>query len=711
MFNLLNVVQFYLILIFNFYMVQNIKEGIKKNKSLLFFALALAILFGGMLFVSNTPGVEGRDQNPTVLFCVNNTPNGGFCSADSQCLSGSVCAGTTGSCTVSGVGTCQVVTVGDAQGGVLDGAPTGAGGGGGGRCTNFVPQPPSYLNASFSGNFAPSGSNSLNIVIPASPNNGSGNFHQAVVILSNQSPESTPNPLWWTSASKTGGEQTLVANFGPSSAYSSQPAPVSVKVAVRNFDDCQQIWSPSWVVSSEISQTVSGGGGGEIYSCTGTMPANTTLCPNDSSGLTQNTNYSLVSSCGVPKCEVTCGSGYEYVGGSCQLTVENIVENGNVFGFAWSDNIGWIKMNSCTDNDQDGIADAGCVASFGVNVDNSGVMGGPGMMSGHAWSDSLGWIKFGGQTGPAGGPNSGTAATLNILNSTTATINGWARVLTGDDTPGFDGWISLSSGSTGFYPTGNINGIAGLTYNRNTARIVGSAWGGEAVGWVRFSDPENNSHKVTYGVPAAFDYSLDVTPSAFSWTTPQNITKESDIELSLLSGKSEKVTLSKSMTFTAPGANETSTPSNPITSSFANGDNCEPPCKKIISINATANTTPGVYVITVSGNKNTTSSNEDTVTITVPSSIVATCKPIGNGFYTVNSPVEWTAEHLNGQDYSYIWSGSNELSGSAKVISKTYSTTGVKTASVAITDSANNSAIVNCSPSAVIIAKPIINEF
>lgn len=57
-----------------------------------------------------------------------------------------------------------------------------------------------------------------------------------------------------------------------------------------------------------------------VYSCTGTVPSNAQLCSGDDTGLTATTTRTLVASCGTPKCEYTCSSGYQLSGGVCVST-------------------------------------------------------------------------------------------------------------------------------------------------------------------------------------------------------------------------------------------------------------------------------------------------------------------------------------------------------------------------------------------------------
>ena len=69
------------------------------------------------------------------------------------------------------------------------------------------------------------------------------------------------------------------------------------------------------------------------YNCTGTAPANATLCSGDDTGLTANTARTLVASCtGTKKCEYTCSSpNFAWNGSSCVgvPTVSNFHINGS----------------------------------------------------------------------------------------------------------------------------------------------------------------------------------------------------------------------------------------------------------------------------------------------------------------------------------------------------------------------------------------------
>ncbi len=55
------------------------------------------------------------------------------------------------------------------------------------------------------------------------------------------------------------------------------------------------------------------------YSCTGVTPSNATLCTSDDTSLSADTANTVVATCGTPKCEYTCSSGYTLSGGVCTL--------------------------------------------------------------------------------------------------------------------------------------------------------------------------------------------------------------------------------------------------------------------------------------------------------------------------------------------------------------------------------------------------------
>ena len=140
----------------------------------------------------------------------------------------------------------------------------------------------------------------------------------------------------------------------------------------------------------------------------------------------------------------------------------------NVNGFAWSENIGWVSMNSSNcDANNDGLADgavAGCplagvsISNYGVNIDSLG------NFSGFAWSENIGWIQF----DPVG-PYPASPNYSAKMDTATGAVTGWARALSYGG--GWDGWLKLD----------------GVSINKTTGNFTGFAWGSDVMGWVSFA--------------------------------------------------------------------------------------------------------------------------------------------------------------------------------------------------------------------------------
>lgn len=134
----------------------------------------------------------------------------------------------------------------------------------------------------------------------------------------------------------------------------------------------------------------------------------------------------------------------------------------NIYGFAWSSNIGWIKFNNCAAPPNP----ATCSGSdFGVNIDP-----GNGLLSGYAWSDNIGWLSFDPAT--AGFDAAHPQARLDLA---TNEISGWARFLSNGG--GWDGWVKLRD------PAWAADSVM-----RNGCDLEGFAWGDLVAGWIKFKD-------------------------------------------------------------------------------------------------------------------------------------------------------------------------------------------------------------------------------
>ena len=123
---------------------------------------------------------------------------------------------------------------------------------------------------------------------------------------------------------------------------------------------------------------------------------------------------------------------------------------GDVWGYAWSSNVGWLKF-------------AG--PGYGVSIDNDS-----GAFSGYAWSPNIGWVNF-------------NNAELDLNDDE---VSGTARACAGagigcvGDSPseagGWDGLISLSGSSYGVSRIVRPSGCS----------LEGWAWGSDVLGWLRF---------------------------------------------------------------------------------------------------------------------------------------------------------------------------------------------------------------------------------
>jgi hypothetical protein len=123
------------------------------------------------------------------------------------------------------------------------------------------------------------------------------------------------------------------------------------------------------------------------------------------------------------------------------------------------------------------------VGNWGVTANADGTL------TGYAWSENIGWIKFGGLSSfPSG---SGTTAANAAFSG--MSLTGWARACAGtaagdcssmtDRTDGWDGWIALSG--TNYGPT-----LA-------SGHITGYSWGDVNVGWISW-DGSNYSIDTTW---------------------------------------------------------------------------------------------------------------------------------------------------------------------------------------------------------------------
>lgn len=187
----------------------------------------------------------------------------------------------------------------------------------------------------------------------------------------------------------------------------------------------------------------------------------------------------------------------------------------DAYGYAWSENIGWISFNSknCdTNNDGKSEGGAGCpiagtnVSAYGVNLDL--VSGSPtyDQLSGYAWSENIGWISFNpadwGATCPPG-----ANCQPRLVGSD---FSGWARALANGG--GWDGWISLNCANSGACAANNYKvSLSGTDF-------TGWAWGSDVIGWLSFNG-------ANIGGPISYNYKVYLTNTP---PTISNLTTNKD---------------------------------------------------------------------------------------------------------------------------------------------------------------------------------------
>lgn len=156
----------------------------------------------------------------------------------------------------------------------------------------------------------------------------------------------------------------------------------------------------------------------------------------------------------------------------------------NVYGFAWSMNTGWIKLNDCqlaNNGNLDCDSSNGTSPAYGVNIKSNGDF------EGYGWSPNVGWVDFSGGT-------CGSGAKATFAQDGSATISGWIQVLSADDagnnSGGWDGCIKMSGTTTGGASYGVVLAPAG----GSSQQFSGYGWNANGTGtnlvgesWVSFS--------------------------------------------------------------------------------------------------------------------------------------------------------------------------------------------------------------------------------
>ncbi len=177
--------------------------------------------------------------------------------------------------------------------------------------------------------------------------------------------------------------------------------------------------------------------------------------------------------------------------------------------------VGWVSFNSkdC-DIDGNGVVDEtdtkngassacplGEVSEYKVSVDDAG------NLNGYAWSSNVGWLKFGGLSDfpKSEGGNDPQDARING----DGTVTGWARFCAGTEdgqcesmnarNDGWDGWVSLRGTSPNYGVT-----VSGDNFS-------GYSWGSDVVGWLNWNAGTGNNVRYCTGAP---DQGIVVTLNA-----------------------------------------------------------------------------------------------------------------------------------------------------------------------------------------------------
>ena len=165
--------------------------------------------------------------------------------------------------------------------------------------------------------------------------------------------------------------------------------------------------------------------------------------------------------------------------------------SGNVSGYAWSSNIGWISLD-CAHGGAGGSNICG-TSSYSVNVTPNTVTQ-KGLFSGYAWNSGVGWISFNPYdlTSCGAGPSTQAQVDLSNGSSTSGYISGWAKALSfGSSSYGCIDLRGTVAGSSTTY--GVIYNSATSTSNLSgTTGHTSYAWGGDTIGWISWPTADLN---------------------------------------------------------------------------------------------------------------------------------------------------------------------------------------------------------------------------
>ncbi len=267
---------------------------------------------------------------------------------------------------------------------------------------------------------------------------------------------------------------------------------------------------------------------------------------------------------------------------------------------------------------------------------------------------------------------------------------------------GWTGWISLSHASDPVY---------GVTFNSASSSYRGFAWGGNVIGWIDFAPLFNGGSVCNPAVQVCGGGTGSIGVST-------NIYAQSGVEQS----NSINVTKPNSYTVTWSASGEpnrtcevfkngTLIPIGQVTGSYDSGT---------YSSGSTASVADGTVIQYAIGCRNNTLSPGDpsyytsssavvTVHDDTPGLINVSCLPTRQ-VIRIGSSTTWNAVVTPPGTYTYSWTGTDGLTGNTASVPKTYTSAGVKTASVTVT-STTPPATATCNASLRVSTDPVIIQF
>jgi hypothetical protein len=218
------------------------------------------------------------------------------------------------------------------------------------------------------------------------------------------------------------------------------------------------------------------------------------------------------------------------------------------------------------------------------------------------------------------------------------------------------------------YTLSGVQAIAGHTISVTNNVSAGSS--------VTLFPGQSVTFTITYSPTSGFDYSLSNSGNVTITQAATPVTGQAIINLNLLSGISQPVSLTP-----------TGIPTG-VAWSFA-PTTCNPTCTATLGLTVTPSAVPGTYPITVTGTtvglpNRTTTFN---LVINPPGVFSAVCT-VSPSPARVNQQVTWTAIPSGGTPpYTFVWAGTDIVGApTANPYVHTYSTVGAKFGAASVTD-------------------------